>query len=166
LLTRTDQVSSVARDSIWREIEKLAAYSLRGEAIHRSVDFVNTQGEFLPLDQLRQQRVVAFSAIGNPAAFYRTLREQGTQIAAECSFPDHHVFTDHDVRRLTLLAQEEHVGIAICTGKDLVKLDQINLQPLSVWGLRIEMHFLHGEVAIRNAVLDAGKRVIKSPIRP
>jgi hypothetical protein len=48
----------------------------------------------------------------------------------------------------------------------LVKLDQINLQPLSVWGLRIEMHFLHGEVAIRNAVLDAGKRVIKSPIRP
>ena len=45
-------------------------------------------------------RVLAFAGIARPEKFYRMLREAGVTVAATLSFPDHHPFTEADLRRV------------------------------------------------------------------
>ncbi len=61
--------------------------------------------------------VVAFCAIANPAAFYRTLQGLGYTIAAQHSFADHHVFSRGDLESIGKLGYP-----LVCTEKDFVKL--------------------------------------------
>ena len=70
---------------------------------------------------LKGQRVLAFSGIGDPARFIRTLRAAGIDVAAEQSFADHHVFTDDEIA--TLRAQASRDGLTlVTTQKDLARL--------------------------------------------
>ena len=70
---------------------------------------------------LQGRRLVAFSGIGRPEKFFRTLDELGLAVAAHHGFPDHHRF-DGDVRR-GLLEEARLLGAdLITTEKDRVRL--------------------------------------------
>ena len=54
----------------------------------------------------------AFCGLGNPASFHRTLREAGVELTFFATFPDHHVYTTHEIEALlarsaTLLTTEK-----------------------------------------------------------
>lgn len=74
----------------------------------------------LPLDRLRGSRVLAVSAIGNPAAFAAQLTALGAEVDA-AAFPDHHAFGEVEIRELT--ARAPAVDFVVCTLKDAVKLE-------------------------------------------
>lgn len=85
---------------------------------------LNKAGDRLPLSQVQGTRAVIVTAIGNPAAFEETCRRLGASIAARKFFPDHHLFTAHDLNDIQHLAREVHADLILTTLKDLVKIPE------------------------------------------
>ena len=66
--------------------------------------------------------VLAFSAIGNPESFARSLRDEGLRVVGERRFKDHHRYRSHDLEELA--AERDRCGAEFltCTEKDLYNL--------------------------------------------
>lgn len=92
-------------------IAHLAASSLRGGG---------QGGQDRPISGVARARVLAISAIGNPAAFEDQLRAAGASVVP-ARFPDHHAFTTRDMDALARKAAD--VDLVVCTLKDAVKLE-------------------------------------------
>ena len=73
------------------------------------------------VEALKGQRVLAFSGIGDPARFIRTLRAAGLDVAAHRAFADHHVFTDAEMSSLRDQASRDRLTL-VTTQKDLARL--------------------------------------------
>jgi tetraacyldisaccharide 4'-kinase len=72
-------------------------------------------------ERFADQRVLAFAGIGRPAKFYATLRALGAEIVAECSYPDHHAFSERDLTALRRAASGRGARL-VTTAKDFVRL--------------------------------------------
>ena len=66
--------------------------------------------------------VVAFSAIGSPESFRRTLDQAGLRVLREQCFKDHHRFDLRDMERLAALKEELGARYLVCTEKDVYNL--------------------------------------------
>ncbi|MEL7137137.1 MAG: tetraacyldisaccharide 4'-kinase [Pseudomonadota bacterium] len=66
-------------------------------------------------------RYVAFAGIGRPVKFFDTLESLGVDLRDSVPFPDHHTFSDHDMRYLRRLAKD-HGARLITTEKDYVRM--------------------------------------------
>lgn len=71
---------------------------------------------------LKGKRVFAFSGIGRPLAFERTLGESGCAIAGHLVFPDHHDFTLEELQRLWQDAFKSGGDLLVTTEKDAARL--------------------------------------------
>ena len=90
----------------------------------------NVSTHILPLQPLlaatppESARVVAVAGIARPARFVDALRQQGHEVVKEHLFPDHHWFTEADVRNVEQSAQERVVDCVVTTAKDAVRLER------------------------------------------
>ncbi len=66
-------------------------------------------------------RAVAFCGLGFPQKFFKTLASMGIELASTLPFPDHHFYTEKDLRHLEALSRT-HEAPLITTRKDWVKL--------------------------------------------
>jgi len=71
--------------------------------------------------ELRGRRLLAFSGIGRPEKFFRTLRDAGLDVAREIGFPDHHVYRARDLDGLRGAAAAAGAAL-VTTDKDRVRL--------------------------------------------
>jgi tetraacyldisaccharide 4'-kinase len=83
-------------------------------------------GRTLPPDAFRGRSVVAFCGLGNPAAFWRTLDDLGCNATVRVTFPDHHRYTEADLRRITASATD----VIVTTEKDAINLPRANVSNL------------------------------------
>lgn len=65
--------------------------------------------------------VLAYSGIGRPEKFHATLRELHADLVGTENFPDHHMFTEADARKLLIKARDLQARL-VTTEKDLVRL--------------------------------------------
>ena len=72
------------------------------------------------LHELRDARVVAVAAVGEPAAFFTQLRDAGARDVIGLPYRDHHRFSADDVQHILRAAAS--VDAVVCTLKDAVKL--------------------------------------------
>ncbi len=80
------------------------------------------RASLVPLAPLPPGRYVAFAGIGRPARFFDALQKQpGVELAEGASYPDHHMFTPHDLKFLTKLGDERD-ALLVTTDKDHVRL--------------------------------------------
>jgi tetraacyldisaccharide 4'-kinase len=68
-------------------------------------------------------RVVAFCGLGNPQAFWKSLRGQGIEPVACYAFEDHHKYTPIEIRRIARHVRDVGVEVLLTTEKDAVNLD-------------------------------------------
>jgi tetraacyldisaccharide 4'-kinase len=66
----------------------------------------------------RARKLFAFCGIGNPSAFIADLRDWAFQVVGHKFFPDHHRYTDHDIRAIERAARAAGAAGVICTEKD------------------------------------------------
>jgi tetraacyldisaccharide 4'-kinase len=67
------------------------------------------------------RKVLAFAGIASPEKFFTTLRDAGVVLAGTAPFPDHHRYSDRELRQL--LDQAERLGaVPATTPKDAVRL--------------------------------------------
>ena len=70
---------------------------------------------------LRDQRVLAFAGIGDPARFFSTLRSNGVNVVEEKPFADHHIFSHLEIERLLAAANAKSLKL-VTTEKDMARI--------------------------------------------
>ena len=109
-------------------------------AYHRPRELVNGMtGISEDLERLRGARVCAFSGIGKPGNFRRTLVALGADVVSFIPFPDHHRYDLPDLRRIEQAAADGKAASIITTEKDGIRLDDFPEFFEKVLLLRIEM---------------------------
>ncbi|MCL2439187.1 MAG: tetraacyldisaccharide 4'-kinase [Alphaproteobacteria bacterium] len=78
-------------------------------------------------------RAAAMAAIGNPNKFFDFIEEQGTQITNFFAFPDHHKYTDAELK-----AVAAHTPV-ITTSKDYVKIPKALRKHFTVLNVKAEI---------------------------
>jgi tetraacyldisaccharide 4'-kinase len=71
--------------------------------------------------RLQGRRVLAFAGIGRPEKFFATLEACGVVIARARALPDHHPYTEGDIRKLLEGARRDAL-LPVTTEKDLVRI--------------------------------------------
>lgn len=70
---------------------------------------------------MRGARVIAFAGIGQPEKFFATCTTSGAELVAGLPFPDHHPYTEGEIRQLIARADHDD-AILVTTAKDAVRL--------------------------------------------
>lgn len=87
---------------------------------------------------LKNKRLVAFAGLANPKKFFETLRLEDFNVQHTISFPDHHFYTEEELKSLQQTAKE-YCADLVTTQKDWVRLPR-NLQK-NIHQLRIQLDY-------------------------
>ena len=157
LLTKVDQATEESREYIHRIIQEENGHALVVESVHQPKGFVrfeewagNIASPGVDVAEMRGKRVMAVSAIGNPASFEQTLSNIGAVVIESLRFPDHHDYTVQemlDVAAQALLLDAEAIVI---TEKDAVKVPAELLREradfkIPIYVVSVEVMFRDGE---------------------
>ena len=112
------------------------------------VGFESRRWKEYPLSLLASRKIVAVSAIANPAPFYRILHDWEGEIVDVLEFPDHHRYVSQDWQRINRAAR--NAELVITTEKDILKLIQFPFGREKLMALRVTMAVENG-----NALIDA-----------
>lgn len=161
IVTRTDQVSAEELTAIRTVLVRHDQIGSTVEVSFRPTQLLNSAGESKPLDDLAGQRVFGFCGIGNPASFQQTLRQLGAEIVGFESFPDHHHFTSDDLARLGGQTTAANASTLLTTHKDLVKIQDTELQGRPLWAVQIGTEIVRGAPMLEARLWSILERVAK-----
>lgn len=127
-------------------------------AAHEPVKLVRiSDGEEVPLTELKGKTVAPFCGIGNPRGFERTLEKLGARITplGTLRLDDHQAFDDHLMQHQVVpflrSARESGAVAGICTQKDAVKFrgSEAGLDAeVPMYELRVEFRVILNEEAL------------------
>ena len=83
---------------------------------------MNLASEGISVESISGQKIVAVSAIGNPASFEQTLRDLGAEIVESIRYPDHHEYTVKEMHDVLQQADALGAESIVITEKDAVKI--------------------------------------------
>jgi tetraacyldisaccharide 4'-kinase len=85
-------------------------------------------------DFLRGKRVAAFCGLGDNHSFFSLLKDIGAHVSHEIHFPDHHRYTEMDLKKCASFADTDCI---VTTEKDAVKIAHMDI-PENLFYLSIE----------------------------
>ncbi len=154
LLTKVDQSTNNARDAIRSTLVQYNPQALVVESIHSPRCFVEIEQWYksvrcidISLETILDQKVMAFSAIGNPSSFEQTIADIGAKVVDSMRYPDHHDYTMAEMQSVMQKAVDKGAKALITTEKDAVKIPAEFIhseRPLPVYVLCIKVHFTDG----------------------
>ena len=98
---------------------------------------------------IKGKRILAFAGLADPDDFFELLRSLGAVLVETIIFPDHHRYTESDLK---ILGQKiPGVDWVLTTEKDMVRLQSLNLEGLPIRVLTIRME-IADEDALREAL--------------
>ena len=109
--------------------------------IKPSLEIFNT--EYVPLNIGEidiNQNYLAFSGIGNPDTFLKTLKKNNFKIVKNLNFPDHYNYSNKDITKIKETAKNLKTKI-ITTEKDYNRLNKLNAEGIDF--LKIELKILN-----------------------
>ncbi len=111
---------------------------------HVPLDLVNiATNETRQLSSLLNATVFAFSGVARPASFLSLLESLGAVVKNARSFPDHHVYSKHDLAEIFRQAADERVNLIVTTEKDAVRVHSLHAE--GIWALRIALKVVESE---------------------
>lgn len=84
---------------------------------------------------LKNRRTLAFSGLGDNQSFFHLLRRIGADVVHEMPYPDHHRYTQRDLRRMETV---DNIDCIVTTEKDAVKLSGMEI-PENLFYLSIDI---------------------------
>lgn len=93
------------------------------------------------LDFLKGRRVLAFAGIAGNEDFRMMIADLGCDVASFLAFPDHHRYSDQDLKMILRSADQSGVDCLLTTEKDYVRIAHRISWPLELLALGIKISF-------------------------
>ena len=124
VITKVDQADAAVLSPLREKISKFVPENRIFDARLNVVDWaIWENGGFSVISKNPAGcRVMAFSAIGNPDSFIRSLEAGGIIIAGERNFRDHHSYSESDMKSLQSEMTALGADYLTCTEKDIYNL--------------------------------------------
>ena len=129
LLTKVDQAAEGSREHIRETVHLYNEKALIVESIHQPRCLMplaewldDISGPGVQVSKIRGRRIMAVSAIGNPASFEQTLSDLGAIIIESLRYPDHHDYTVREMQDVLRQAGAQGAEAIVITEKDAVKI--------------------------------------------
>lgn len=148
VLSRSDMVTEEERARIRKIALAKGVGATWVEACHAPQVLRNHASMEFPLESLLERSVFAFCGIGNPEAFYATLRQLGCKLAGTIEFPDHHAYSKGDLTKLADAASASQAELLVTTHKDLVKIGAPQLGSTRLLALQVGLRIAQGAEAL------------------
>ncbi|MFO0939900.1 MAG: tetraacyldisaccharide 4'-kinase [Pirellulales bacterium] len=145
IITRANAVAESELSLLNSRIQKFISSNRIATATHQPQSLLQHPNNQKPLDSLRGKQVLAFCGIGNPTAFFESLKAQGAVLLDQRSWPDHHAYTAEDIQSLIDWHNDDRDAVLLCTVKDWVKIQESSLGGRDLLALEIELKFLSGQ---------------------
>ena len=155
LMTKVDQAAPGAIEHIWETFRSYNQDGLILESIHQPRQFVQLSAWFedigaggVPVTEMEGKKVLAVSAIGNPASFEQTLADLGVEMVESMRYPDHHDYGERDMAEVLYRAETLGVEAIVITEKDAVKVpcDVVRAKwRIPMYVLSVEVTFQKGQ---------------------
>jgi tetraacyldisaccharide 4'-kinase len=148
-LRRADLFLITAARQKWREVISNRNGSPIFEGALEPVSLVGfelQQWKDYPLSLLARSKVIAVSAIGDPAPFYRIIYEWEGEIVDVFEFADHHTYSAEDWQRINRASRK--ADLIVTTEKDMVKLMRFPFAREKLLALRVTMVVENGDSLI------------------
>jgi tetraacyldisaccharide 4'-kinase len=154
VLTRTNQVSEEDLGRIEAKICRIRPDLMIARSVHAPVRANRSDGTAIPLEELKGKRVFAFCGLGNPAAFFATLRACECLLVGSRAYNDHYAYTDRDLTDLRRAARGHKADLLVTTQKDATKIARMDRSQGvdSLVYLTIELCFTAGEDPLRTLI--------------
>ena len=148
-------------DALIKEIKGLSdAPLLPSHTVIAGIRLINSASSSVAPDLAAS--VAAFCAIGNPDAFFTTLREANYQLSETIVFRDHHKYTQADVDSIVRRARNRGAQALLTTAKDEVKLRSLRFDiPCHVVDVAIEIDDKEKLMALLEATIKEKSRDIR-----
>ncbi len=173
LLTKVDQAAAGSRDYIRKTVKKYNDHALIVESIHQPRCFIsldewyeNIASEGIDVSEMAGKRVVAVSAIGNPASFEQTLSDLGAVIIESLRYPDHHDYAEREMRDVLEQAEAKGAEAIVITEKDAVKIPTEVVQakwPIPVYVICVEVTFQSGRTEFHDLLEEKLRESCRAP---
>lgn len=171
LLTKVDQAAEGACDQIRTTIGEQNDHALVVESIHLPRCFIEIgdwyktiTNDGIDIDYMKGKKIMAVSAIGNPASFEQTIHDIGAVIVESLRFPDHHDYTKEEIFDGLRQAQEQGAEAIIITEKDAVKIPSSIIaaeRPIPIYVISIEVTFQKGSDEFKSLLRGSLEEKIK-----
>lgn len=161
VITRCDQVSEAELDGLEEKLRTIIPDTIIARSIHAPVHAKSEDNKEIGIEQLKRKKVFAFCGIGNPDAFFETVKDIGADLVASRAYDDHYHYTDACLTEVSEQAEESGADLILTTQKDWTKLISSNKFRVSASKshppfayLVIEIKFLSGEDKLRALIND------------
>lgn len=142
-LTRCDHPAACDLEALTGRLAQLAPEVPVWRTVHHPARLTAfPSGQALDLARLSGARVAGLAGIGNPPAFFATLRGAGAAEVWEEPFPDHHKYTPENLRGVVERARRAGCAAVVTTEKDAVRLDLWPPGGPELWVLGVELSFV------------------------
>jgi tetraacyldisaccharide 4'-kinase len=129
------------------------------ESRRRPVDLVRgREDDNFHLDDLKGEKICAFSGIANPDGFRKMLEPLCGEVVSFLPLPDHHRYTVEDVAYIKKVCRDSGADLMVTTEKDGIKLTRFPDFFGDVWRLRIAMEVVSSVSAFEEYVVTRLKR--------
>ena len=125
LITKSDTVEKDTIDCIKNRILKANKNISIYEAIHNPVSLIDTFGNRVELEYVKDKKIAALSGLGDNNSFLSTLKKMGASIGLEVLYMDHHSYSENDLSNIIATAKEKNISTIITTQKDWVKIEEL-----------------------------------------
>jgi len=127
---------------IIRDDEKKLTDTIRSVSPDIPVFYADISFNQKDIEEIKGKKCLAMTALGNPEKFADSLKQIGVEIVKTDFFPDHHFYTEEELRQVVNDAEREDLTI-ITTEKDAVKIPEKYLSKVKV--MPIDIVFKDGQ---------------------
>jgi tetraacyldisaccharide 4'-kinase len=159
VLTRCDQVADADLDRLEDQVRSVNSKAIIARSAHVPLCAKSADGQKTGIEQLKGKRIFAFCGIGNPDAFFSTVRILGAELVGSRVYDDHHHYTDACLGEIRGQANDLEADLILTTQKDWTKLASEFRSQISDSGssapfacLAIEIRFLAGETELKSLI--------------
>ena len=157
VVTRVDQCERENLDKLEQKLKSVNPDLVIARSIHSPSYVRLTDGRQSDAEQLKGKKAFAFCGIGNPDAFFRTLKSISLTMVGSKAYNDHYRYTEADIADIYKEAEQLGAEMVLTTQKDWTKIFNRHL-PISrpcdiIFGyLAVELKIIAGKEKIMKLI--------------
>jgi len=157
VITRCDQAAESELAQLEDKLRKINPEMIISRSMHAPVYMKSADGKKIGFEELKGKKIFAFCGIGNPDAFFNTVRGLGANLVGSRIFNDHYHYTDDCLADIYTQAKRLNSDLILTTQKDWFSLFDIGNSSFDIRFayLAVELKFVRGEGEITQLIKDA-----------